>query len=104
MDVFGEHTPIAIKEQVCDLCHGTIKKGEKYARGAYADSYCIGDIRVHILCKDVLTASLERGQNEFTWYEVEDAVRDVCSENNLCTKDTPLSEMVKYVDAWNRRV
>ena len=104
MDVFGEHTPIAKKEHVCDLCHGTIKQGEKYARWAYADSYCIGDIRVHILCKDVLTAFLERGQNEFTWYEVEDYVREVCSENRLCPNDTPLQKMVSLDYAWNWRV
>ena len=104
MDVFGEHTPVARKEHVCDLCRGAIKKGEKYARWAFADSECIGDIRVHILCKDVLTASLERGQTEFTWYEVEDYVRETCMKNSLCPNDTPLQKMVSLVCDWNRRV
>jgi len=102
MEVFGRMSPIARKEHTCDLCHRAIHKGEKYERWAYSDEGHANSISVHTICKSVLDSCLGFEQ-EFSWYEIEDYVREVCSGNNLCPEDTPLSEMVILVDDWNRR-
>lgn len=102
MEVFGAMSPVARKEHKCDLCNGTIKKGEKYERWAYADGGHAEGIKVHTVCKGILSDCLGF-ETEFDWWEIEDYVREVYSENNLCQEDMPLSEMVVLVDAWNRR-
>ena len=102
MEVFGVKAPIARKEHKCDLCHGIIRKGEEYVRWVCSDGGHAEGIKVHSRCRKILGIYLGN-DIEFTWDEVEDYVREVCIDNNLCTEDTPLSEMVVLVDAWNRR-
>ena len=102
MEVFGIKEPTARKEHKCELCHGTINKGEKYVRWACADGGQAESIKVHSLCYSVLESCLEIGE-EFSWDEMEDYIRRVCIENNLCQKDTLLSVMVVLVDEWNNR-
>ena len=99
MDVFGYGTPTARKEHKCDLCRGTIDKGEIYERWAFSDGGICQDIKVHTHCNVVLEKYLGR-ETEFDWFGVEDYIQDMCIEHNLCDKGTPMPEKVILVYGW----
>lgn len=55
MDEFcKEKTPIARKEHKCDLCHGTIPKGERYVHITQSDCGDIFDYKYHIGCNNLV--------------------------------------------------
>lgn len=83
MDEFHkEKTLIARKEHKCDLCHGTISKGERYVHNVQSDSGDIFDYKYHVGCYDLVNRYVrnEGGYvDNFDEYDVIDDIFDrVC--------------------------
>jgi hypothetical protein len=101
MEVFGIATRKSRKVRKCDMCHGTISKGEMYERWACADEGRVHDIKVHTHCKHLLSDYLQ-GETEFTWDGVAEWLRSECEYEHLCEDDATLEEMVALLYAHTR--
>ncbi len=101
MEVFGIETRKSRKVRKCDMCRGTINKGEMYERWAYSDEGRCRDIKVHEHCKHLLSDYLD-GDTEFTWDGVAEWLRTTCEDEQICEDDKTLEEMSALLYARTR--
>lgn len=87
--------PKAKKDHVCDLCNGTIRKGEKYHRYSGKNDGYMFDYKYHLICQKIIDAYCDTsGDNEYS----NDAIWDFLSDeycfdcelhkNDECANDT----------------
>lgn len=78
MDEFHkEKTPIARKEHKCDLCHGTISKGERYVHITQSDSGDIFDYKYHIGCNNLVDRYVRNEGGYVDDFKEYDVIEDI---------------------------
>ena len=83
MDEFcKEKAPIARKEHKCDLCHGTIAKGERYVHIVQSTDGDIFDSKYHTVCCDLIRRYAKEMGGYVYPYDDENVTDDI--QDRLC--------------------
>lgn len=77
LDFYNIKTPKARKEHKCDLCEGTIQKGETYCRFSGKYDGDMFDDKYHLVCREIINTYCEKtNNNEYHNDYIYDWLRD----------------------------
>ena len=77
IELWNESMPKARREHKCECCGGAIKRGDKYKRewGKYDGEFFTRAL--HLRCAAFERVYCANVENEFTWDDIDDYIRDV---------------------------